>query len=403
MALLPVGEAVARVLADVAALPSETVKLNAARGRILADSATALRAQPAFNASAMDGYAVRAADTSLNATLRQIGVSAAGRGFNGQVGEGEAVRIFTGAPVPEGADTILIQEDATALNDIITVREAPGPARHIRKIGIDFAAGEAPFAPGRALSPRDLGLLAAMGLGEISVIRRPRIAILATGDELVPAGAEPGRDQIVASSSVMISAFVEAEGGEAVDLGIARDRLDILRGHIEQARAANADVLVTLGGASVGDHDLVQAALSQEGAKLDFWRIAMRPGKPAMFGRMGAMPVLGLPGNPVSTYVCSILFLRPLIRKLLGRPDFANQLEPAVLGRDLRANDEREDYLRSSLATDGDRTVATPFETQDSSMMKPLALSDCLVVRLPHAPAAKRGDACQIVRLASII
>jgi molybdopterin molybdotransferase len=398
-ALLPVDEALARVLDGVAPLGAEAAGLADALGRVLATAPHARRSQPPFAGSAMDGYAVRGIDAVVGAELRLIGESAAGHAFAGTLGPGEAVRIFTGAPLPAGADTILIQEDAEADGETVRVVEATTPGRHIRGIGIDFREAEAPLVAGRVLSPRDLGLCAAMGFARLRVRCRPRVAVLATGDELVAPGETPGPYAIIASSAVAIAALVRAEGGEPIDLGIVRDDPEALQAALARAFDAQADILVTLGGASVGDYDLVQQALKDSGARLDFWQIAMRPGKPMMFGRRNGLRILGLPGNPVSTHVCAILFLRPLLRALLGRPDVANTVEDAVLGRPLGANDRRQDYLRSRLVRSDAGLVATPFPSQDSSLSKPLALADCLVIRAPFAPAAAAGDPCRIIRL----
>ena len=400
--LLPVAEALLRVLASAPhPLAPETVPLAQARGRTLAHDLAALRTQPPFNASAMDGYALRAADlATLPATLQLIGASAAGHGFAGAVGPGEAVRIFTGAPVPEGADTVIIQENTTADNACVTILQAEPLGRNIRVAGLDFAQGDLLLSRGTLLGPCELALAAAMNHAELPVTRRPRIALLATGDELVKPGDALGPDQIVTSNTFAVGAYAQAAGAEVIDLGIAGDTFEAIEAGIRAARDAGADVLVTLGGASVGDHDLVQTALANEGMELGFWRIAMRPGKPLMHGRIGDMRILGLPGNPVSAIVCGVLFLIPLIRALAGDPQAgADQTEAAVLGCDLAANDSREDYLRATLHTGSGLPVATPFGRQDSSMLRVLASSHCLVVRQPHAPAAKAGEPCRIIRL----
>ncbi len=405
--LLPVADAVARVIDGVDPLAAETVRLVDAAGRVLADPLAARRTQPPFAASAMDGYAVRAADlAAVPASLKLIGTSAAGHGFAGTLRPGEAVRISTGAPVPAGADAILIQEN-TETPDPATVvaRETVAVGTHVRPAGLDFSEGAALLAAGRTFGMRELGLAAAMGYGDVPVRRRPRVAVLSTGDELVPPGTLPGPDQIVSSNAVGIAALVEAIGGAATDLGIAVDEPHAIAGAIDAAVALPADVLVTIGGASVGDHDLVQDALTGRGMDLGFWRIAMRPGKPLMFGRIardgGGPPlrVLGLPGNPVSSMVCSILFLRPLIDALLGRPQ-SDPSEAAVLGRDVGENDARQDYLRASLAPTPDGLpVATPLKRQDSSMLSILGAADCLLIRPPHAPPAAAGTPCRIIRL----
>ena len=401
--LIPVAEALARVLASVAApVEPETVPLAQACGRTLAADVVASRTQPPFPASAMDGYAVRGADAGeVGAILRLIGASAAGHGFSGRIGPGEAVRIFTGAPVPEGADAILIQENAAAEAGAVRVLEPVEPARFIRRAGLDFTAGETLIPAGTSLDARRLALAAAAGHPRLTVRRRPRVAILATGDELVEAGATPGWDQIVASNSLALGALAAEAGADIVDLGIAGDDHDALADAFRRARAARADLLITLGGASVGDHDLVQAALAKEGLELGFWRVALRPGKPLMHGRLGDMLVIGLPGNPVSSIVCGLLFVVPAIRALQGDPRAgADRSEPATLGRDMPENDGRADYMRASLALEPDRLpVATAERRQDSSMLAVLGRSEALLIRAPHAPAARAGDPCRIIRL----
>ncbi|WP_136657289.1 gephyrin-like molybdotransferase Glp [Nitratireductor sp. XY-223] len=399
MELLPVDEARKRILAEVSAIDdTEQVPLGAAIGRHLAEDVAAIRSQPPFPASAMDGYAVRSADTAAPPVeLEIIGEAPAGHGYSGRIGAGQAVRIFTGAPVPEGADAIVIQEDTERLDDrTVRIGAAVPPGNYIRPEGLDFARGDTVLCAGQLLDAGRITVAAAMNLPELPVNRRPHIAILATGDELVAPGGRPGMDQIIASNGFGVRAIAEADGATVVDLGIAEDRQDVIESAIERAIAEKADVLVTLGGASVGKHDLVQAALVARGMELDFWRIAMRPGKPLMYGKLGGLHVLGLPGNPVSSLVCSHLFLRPLIARLSGLTE-ADPHCDAVLGRDVGPNDRRQDYLRASLERRGDGTlVATPFEKQDSSMTRIFAESDCLVIRAPHAAAAKAGDPCRI-------
>ncbi len=401
--LIPVAEALARVLASVPApVEAEVVALADAAGRTLAADVTASRAQPPFPASAMDGYAVRAQDASAaGATLRLVGTSAAGHGFRGGLGPAETVRIFTGAPVPEGADAILIQEDAEAEGETIRVVEAVEKDRFIRRAGLDFSAGETLLTAGTTLDARRLALAAAAGHPRLCVRRRPRVAILATGDELIEAGAAPAWDQIVASNSLALAALCAEAGAETVDLGIAADDHAALEDAFRRAREARADLLVTLGGASVGDHDLVQAALRREGLELGFWRVALRPGKPLMHGRLGEMLVIGLPGNPVSSIVCGLLFVVPAVRALVGAPPAgAARSAPATRGRARRANDRRADYMRATLdLAPGRLPVASPEERQDSSMLAVLGRSEALLIRPPHEPAAERGDPCRIIRL----
>jgi molybdopterin molybdotransferase len=401
--LISVAEALSRVLASAPRpLPAERVTIEAALGRTLAEDVFALRTQPPFANSAMDGYALRAADTArAPARLRVIGESAAGRPFAGRLQSGEAVRIFTGAPMPDGADCVVIQENVEREGDLLLLKERETIGRNIRGIGIDFSADEPMLPAGRRLTPRDLALAAAANHGGVAAHRRPRVAILATGDELVRPGAATGPAQIVASNNYAVAGIVAACGGEAVDLGIATDDMGALERSFRRAQEIEADVLVTLGGASVGDYDLVQRALVGAGLELGFWRIAMRPGKPLMQGKLSAMSVLGLPGNPVSSVVCAALFLAPLLRKLQGDSSAGQDLsEPAVLGVNLAANDLRQDYLRATLTRGVDGAwIASPFAVQDSSLVKLLARAQCLVIRPPHAPAAKQGAECRMLRL----
>jgi molybdopterin molybdotransferase len=400
--MISVAEALARVLASASPpMETEMVTVENALGRTLARDLHALRTQPPFANSAMDGYALRGADTaSVPVRLMVIGESAAGRAFNGAVGANQAVRIFTGAPMPKGADSVLVQENASRDGDFLIVKDSETPGRHVRDAGIDFIEGELLLSAGRRLTPRDLALAAAANHPAVAVRRRPRVAVLATGDELVPPGQAIGPAQIVASNNYAIAAIVAESGGVPIDLGIAADELDALARCFRRAHETEADVLVTMGGASVGDYDLVQQALIDSGLSLGFWRIAMRPGKPLMQGRLGAMRVLGLPGNPVSAIVCAMLFVAPLLRALVGDPAAGADLsEPAVLGADVAANDIRQDYLRAALTRSADGAlVAAPLPSQDSSLVKLLANAQCLVVRAPNAPAANRGDACRIIR-----
>ena len=404
--MISVAEALSRVLASAREpLAEERVALSAAFGRTLARDAHALRTQPPFDNSAMDGYALRAADAAnAGARLDVVGESAAGRAFAGRIAAGEAVRIFTGAPMPEGADAVAIQEQARREGASVTLAERVAPGENVRSRGFDFLEGETLLAAGLRLSPRDVALAAAANHPTLWVRRRPRVAILATGDELVAPGETPGPAQIVASNSLSVAGIVAAAGGEPFDLGIAGDEPAALARGVAKAREAGADVLVTLGGASVGDHDLVQKTLIEAGMALGFWRIAMRPGKPLMHGRIDTMRVLGLPGNPTSSTVCALLFLRPLLRALVGDPEAgADPSEPARLGAPLEANAIRQDYLRATLARDGDGAwLVKPIATQDSSLVKALARADALVVRAPHAHAAPAGEACRVIRLAPL-
>lgn len=404
MALMPVAEALAAILAGAQPLPEEMVALDACHHRVLARDVAALRTQPPDAMSAMDGYAVRAADAVLHARLRVIGEVAAGRPFDGSVGAGEAVRIFTGGVMPEGADAVVIQEDATRDDATMTVNEAAVAGRHIRRAGADFSIGDVLLRAGRRLADRDLSLAAGMNHPQLAVHGRPKVAVLATGDELVMPGSVPSPGQIVYSNGYALRALARAEGAEVIDLGIAADTVAATTHGIRRARDGGADILITTGGASVGDHDLVKQSLEDEGVEMAFWRIAMRPGKPMMHGRLqgrhGAVRVIGLPGNPVSSYVCAFLFMVPLIRALSGRGDVHHRLESAVLGRDLDANDMREDYLRAVLARDAAGALtATPVTHQDSSLLGNLAVANGLVIRPPHAPAARKCEPCKVLRL----
>ena len=402
MSLISVEEALNRVLASAHRLEPETVAIDEAHGRTLSAPLHAKRTQPPFDASAMDGYAVRGVDIAeIGSALRVIGESAAGHGFQGELGAMEAVRIFTGAPVPNGADTILLQEYAKREGETVIVETSEVTGRHIRKTGLDFAAGAILLEAGHRLNERSLALAAAMDHGHVEVYRKPRVAILATGDELVRPGEAARHDQIVASNHLTVAALVRASGGEPIQLGIAGDSFFALERGILAAEAERADVLVTLGGASVGDHDLVQSALTRRGMELGFWRIAMRPGKPLIHGKLGDMSILGLPGNPVSSYVCARLFLIPLIRAMQGDPNAAHDpSEPAILGCAVRQNDKRQDYLRSELVLDPDGLpMVTPFDLQDSSMIRVCAEAGALVIRTPNAPAQEKGEKCRIIRL----
>ncbi|MDE0796849.1 MAG: molybdopterin molybdotransferase MoeA [Alphaproteobacteria bacterium] len=398
--LLPVAEAQQSIIDAVGPLPAEQISLADGLGRVLAREVASRRDQPPMAMSAMDGYAVRAADVaSLPATLNVVGYAPAGHAFDGSVGPGEAVRIFTGAPVPDGADTIVIQENTEQSDEIVRVVDGTAPVgRYIRPAGLDFATGDVLLPRGKVLTARDVGLSAAMNVPWLSVHRKPRISILATGDEIVMPGDPIGRDQIVSSNALSLAAFITAQGGTPLDLGIAPDEEDGLRALA--AGAHGSDILVTTGGASVGDHDLVQSVLGDIGLKVDFWRIAMRPGKPLMFGRIDGTFLIGLPGNPVSSLVCAIMFLAPAIRKMLGMENLLPETGTARLGSDLPENDEREDYLRASLTRDenGD-LIATPYGKQDSSMFATIARADALVIRKPFIKAAMAGSPVQYIPL----
>lgn len=400
MALLPVAEALQRLLDGAGPGNAESVALAEAADRVLAESIQALRTQPPFDASAMDGYAVHSADVAkVPATLHVIGEAPAGRRFAGKVEPGQAVRIFTGAPMPDGADTIVIQENTRKLDGrTVEVTETVDIGRHIRRRGLDFSAGDLLLDKGRVLDAGALSLAASANHPYLPVVKKPLLAIIATGDELLPPGSEPGPDQIIASNGFGVAAIAESVGARVLDLGIAPDRKEAIAVLIKRAMEAGADVIVTLGGASVGDHDFIHDVLTGEGVKLDFWKIAMRPGKPLMFGRLGHTRCIGLPGNPVASLVCSHLFLKPLLARLGGR-HHAPDIHEAFLGTAMQANDLRQDYVRAVLRDDDTGLVATPFEIQDSSMLRTFTAANALIVREPFAPAAEAGAPCTVLRI----
>lgn len=399
--MLSVHDALQRIVQRHAAVPAETVSIAQAAGRVLAAPVSARLDQPFADLSAMDGYAVRAGDCgALPVTLKVVGQAPAGGAYAGTLGNGEAVRIFTGGPLPAGADAIVIQENTKVdAAGTVTIIEGVQPGRHIRRRGLDFAAGTTGIAAGRRLTPRDVALAAAMNVPWLSVHRRVRVAVLATGDELVLPGEPVGPNQILSSSALAVAALVRAWGGTPAMLGIARDTPEDTAACIGAGQSA--DMLVTLGGASVGEHDLVQAALKAQGFSLDFWRIAMRPGKPLMFAERGGQTALGLPGNPVSTMVCALLFLKPALERLSGLPGDPVATRRAVLGVDVAGNDNRQDYVRSSLDRGrGGLPVVTPFGVQDSSMLSTLAKAHGLMVRPAHDPARRAGEEIDIIDLA---
>ncbi|WP_424362609.1 gephyrin-like molybdotransferase Glp [Methylocystis parvus] len=398
--LLPVDDALARVLAGAARLGEEDVTLAAARGRTLSRDLVAKRTQPPVDVSAMDGYAVRAADLA-SGPVRLVGESAAGHGYEAALKPGETVRIFTGAPVPAGADAILLQEDAEVADGDVRLKPGAKAGDHIRAKGLDFSEGAAALFAGTWLGFAELALAAAMNHATLPVAHRPRVALLASGDELVLPGAEPGPSQIIACNSFAVGAIAQEAGAEVIDLGVFRDDLAELERGITLAREAKADILVTLGGASVGDHDLLKPALARQGMTLDFWKIAMRPGKPLISGRLGDAHILGLPGNPVASIVCALVFLAPLVRALQGDPTAgADRTETAIAGADLPANKGRRDYMRAMLAKDAEgRLVATPMPMQDSSLLTELAQSQALLIREPGDAPLPAGSPCRIWRL----
>jgi molybdopterin molybdotransferase len=397
--LLSVEDALKRVLEHAQPLPAEEMPLQDAVALVLAYPLKARRTQPPADVSAMDGYAVRAADVAqAPVELKIAGEVAAGSPLSRTIGPGEAARIFTGGVMPDGADAVVIQENTERDGDRVRVEKSSPRGRHVRVKGLDFTVGDALLPAGHRLTARDLALAAGMNHPLVPVHRRPRIVLFATGDELVPVGTEPRAGQIVSSNNFALAALARAEGAEVEDFGIVGDRLDDTVAAVRRARERGADILLTSGGASVGDYDLVQKAFAAEGVELSFWRLALRPGRPLMHGRIGGMQVLGVPGNPVSAFVCGFLMLVPLIRRLLGRSDLDHQIEAALLGTDLPENDERADYLRATLIQSPQGPIATPFPTQDSSMMTPLARADCLLVRAPFEAAATAGSACRIIR-----
>ncbi|WP_353641754.1 gephyrin-like molybdotransferase Glp [Mesorhizobium sp. WSM2239] len=400
MALLPVADALRLLLDGARPRETETVPLADAAGRVLAEPLKALRTQPPFDASAMDGYAVRAADVAnVPVQLEIIGAAPAGRRFPGKVGPGQAVRIFTGAPMPKGADTIVIQENTSSVGENgVEVTEAVAAGHHIRSKGLDFAEGDLLLERGRVLDAAALSLAASANHATLRVVKRPLVAIIATGDELAPPGSEPGPDQIIASNALGVGAIVQSAGARVIDLGIAQDSKESISALVRRAMDAQADVIVTLGGASVGDHDLIHDVLTSEGVVLDFWKIAMRPGKPLMFGRLGATRCLGLPGNPVAGLVCSHLFLKPLLAQLGGVPHQPD-LRRARLATALPANDTRQDYIRAVVKATPDGLIAAPFGIQDSSMLKIFADANALIVREPFAAAADVGASCDVLML----
>jgi molybdopterin molybdotransferase len=395
--MISVDEARARILENLQSMGVETVSLAQGWNRVLAASVRARLTQPPADVSAMDGYALRAVEAKAGARLRIIGAAPAGHPFEGIVAPGEAVRLFTGSFMPAGADAVILQEDAEAADGFVILNEAGVAGRHIRCAGQDFGAGDVLILQGRRLTARDIGLAAAGNHPWLAVYRRPRIAILATGDEISLPGNEMGPGGIVSSNAHALAAFIKAAGGEPIVLPIAGDDLGAIAAGADAARGA--DLLLTTGGASVGEHDLVEKGLAARGLVLDFWKIAMRPGKPLMFGRIGDMPMLGLPGNPVSAFVCALLFLRPAIERMIGLSGDAPATEPARLAAAMKANDQREDYVRATLSRDADGWVATPYSVQDSGMLRNLARADALIRRPARQAALAEGARVEIIRL----
>jgi molybdopterin molybdotransferase len=397
--MISVEEAEGRILAALSEMPAETVSLAQALGRVSACEVVSRLTQPPADVSAMDGYAVRADDLAqVPVDLQVIGEAPAGTAFTGRVRTGQAVRIFTGGPVPDGADAIVIQENIERDGERISVRESVAAGTYVRPAGLDFTAGEPVIPAGTLFDVRTLGLAAAMNVPWLSVRRKPRIAVLATGDEIVMPGDPLGAHQIVSSNGLALGAFISAFGGEPVNLGIAPDDPAALEALI--AAAAGADLIVTSGGASVGDRDLVSKVLGEKRMDVSFWKIAMRPGKPLIFGRIDGTLLLGMPGNPVSAIVCSLVFLRPALYRMLGLANDPDLNLRAELETPLPRNDHRQDYLRANLATGPEGPLRVrPFARQDSSMLRTLSRADCLIVRPPFAEAADAGASVEVLPL----
>lgn len=394
--MISVDEAVACIAGSFKTLPPENIALTDACGRVLAENVAGTFDQPPHDVSAMDGYAVRTAGARVGSTLTVIGDAPAGKPFSGTVGDLQAVRILTGGFVPSGADAVVIQEDVTRTNNLIRIGEAPKPGENIRGRGLDFRAGDVLIASGKRLTARDIALIAAADLPKMMVTRKPRVALFATGDELSRPGEPRKPGGIVASSTYAIQAMIRNWGGEPTDCGILPDRIEAFE-KLPQI-SSDADLIVTQGGASVGDHDLVQAALGQHGFVLDFWKIAMRPGKPLIFGRMGDTPLIGLPGNPVSAMVCALLFIHPAIAKMLGSP-FEPSTCFATLSAPLPKNGTRQDYVRARLTRRQDELFAEPFRLQDSSTQRIFAQAHGLIIRNIGAPAAQTGARVEVMLL----
>lgn len=388
--MISVSEALDALLALVSPLQAETVPLEEAAGRVLVAQAVARRDQPPFAASSMDGYAINAAEAERHAQFKVIGEAAAGHRFEGRVGPGQAVRIFTGAPVPEGADFVVIQEDTDRSGDLLTITADPGTKPNIRPKGADFTIGTTVDAP-RRLSAQDVALLASMNIPAVTVTRRPDVVLISTGDELVLPGQEPGPDQIIASNTFGLQAMLRANGAHPRILPIARDTEASLRTAFELAQGA--DLIITIGGASVGDHDLVGAVAQSLGMERSFYKVAMRPGKPLMAGRMGTAAMIGLPGNPVSAMVCGHVFVAPVLGKMLGLGDTRPHPQAAILAEPIDANGPRTHYMRAVIKAG----QVTAFDRQDSSLLTVLAQANALLIRPPHDPERPAGDVVDFI------
>lgn len=397
--MLSVSEARERILQGVFPLPAEVVALTDACGRVSAAPLAARLSNPPADVSAMDGYAVRAADLSTGGTtLECVAEAPAGHPVATTIGQGQCARIFTGSVMPAGTDAVLIQENAQVDGRAVTTGHVIAPGTFVRRRGQDFAQGQVVIPAGRRLSARDIGLAAAANHPWVEVTRRPRVAIAATGDELLLPGSTLAAGQIANSSTPMLAALLRQAGAEPVMLPVLRDNMSDLA--TLERMVDGVDMLITTGGASVGSHDLVRRGLEQVGLKTDFWKIAMRPGRPLMSGHLGRLPFIGLPGNPVAAFVCTVVFVLPALRRMAGLDNAVEPPQRAVLGVDLPENDWRMDFLRSSLTHDGQgQQIATPFPVQDSAMLHILADSQALVLRAPHAPPARAGDMCEIIRI----
>jgi len=397
--MLSVDDALKSVLSGVKKLNYEEISIAQAANRIIAKDLTSRLTQPPTDVSAMDGYAVRIEDLKIiPATLNQIGESAAGRSFKGKIQSGQTARIFTGAPIPDGADTVVIQENTEKLDNKIIVKQHTSSGNYIRKAGQDFKIGQTLIKAGTRLNSRNIALAAAMNIPWLQVIRKPQVAILSTGDELVLPGEEIKPNQIISSNSLGLAVLVESNGGVAINLGIAKDNLKSLKDIVTQI--TSIDMLVTIGGASVGDYDLVKSALADEGLDITFNRVAMRPGKPLIFGKIHGKPMLGLPGNPVSAGVTASLFLVPAINKMLGLKTPISITENAILGCDIDKNDNRQDYLRAKMSINSsEELIVTPFDRQDSSKLANYANAHCLILREPFSNALSKGEIVRIIRL----
>ncbi len=404
MSLMPVDQALETILKSFQPLDSEIVPLSGALGRTTAADHCAALTQPPFDASAMDGYAARAEDVAAAPVdLKVIGEAPAGRSFAGELLPGTCVRIFTGGPLPRGADTVIIQENTERLaGDKVRIMTPADKGRNIRPAGNDFVQGQCLVTTGSRLSSRHIGMMAAANIARVTVSRKPRIALLSTGAELVPVGEPVGPDQIISSNNLLLSTLIEEHGGQAVDLGIAKDSQAALEEKIARLKSTgDIDLFVTIGGASVGDHDLVQKVLGQHGLEVDFWKIAIRPGKPMIFGAFNGGPMIGLPGNPASAYVCAVNFMLPALHVMLGRRHIGAARAIAYCAHDLAENGAREDYMRARyVENDAGQKIVTATARQDSAKLSTLARANCLLIRPPHAPKAAAGAKVEILLLA---